>query len=206
MTPQIKICGLQTLDEINIINHFPIDYVGFVFAPSKRQVSMEQVLYLKNSLRKDIKTVGVFVNEPMEIINSIITQCPLDIVQLHGEETEKECSKSFSSLWKSIPIQSSKSINHIQTYTSVDGFLIDTFSPESKGGTGKTFNWDLVKNLSNHHFIILAGGLNENNIALAIKTVRPHVVDVSSGVEKNNHKDKNMIDKFIRKVTKNEHK
>jgi len=206
MVPKIKICGIKTLDEIQTINLFPVDYVGFVFAPSKRQISVEQFITLKSSLRRDIKTVGVFVNENISTINEIVKASNLDIVQLHGDETNMDCTKTIAPVWKSIAIRDTSSLSIIDNYTSADGILLDTYSPVSKGGTGKTFNWKLVENISLNHFVVLAGGLNEYNVASAIMTTKPHVIDVSSGVEKNNRKDKDLITKFIRRVTCHEHK
>lgn len=200
MSPKVKVCGIRTIDEINIVNNLPIDFVGFVFAPSKRQIYLQEFHILRNSLRRDIKTVGVFVNERAYKINSILKKYKIDIAQLHGEETNFECSKIQAPVWKSIPVESRSSIDSLSNYTKVNGFLLDTFSPSTKGGTGKTFNWNLVTDLSSSHFIILAGGLNEENILSEIQTVKPNVVDVSSGVERNGKKDKELIEKFIRRV------
>ncbi|QUH25300.1 phosphoribosylanthranilate isomerase [Serpentinicella alkaliphila] len=204
MVPKIKLCGIRTLEEINIINNFPIDYVGFVFAPSKRQISTNHFASLKDSLRKDIKTVGVFVNESISTINYIVDKYGLDLVQLHGNETEDYCRCIIAPLWKSISVKSMESVNVLNSYKSPIGFLLDTYSPTSRGGTGETFNWNLVKGISNTHNIILAGGLNEHNVCSAIKTVKPQVIDVSSGIEKDNTKNQQLIDKFIGRVMAND--
>lgn len=205
MKPKIKVCGIQTLDEVNLINLFPIDFVGFLFAPSKRRISFDQFIYLKKHLRSDIQTVGVFVDEPIDSINALVNRSGLDIAQLHGDETENDCRNVIIPTWKSISISTLESFNQIHQFNSSQGFLLDSPSQKYKGGTGLSFNWDLVNQVKlRNYFIILAGGLNFSNVALGIKKVSPQVVDVSSGVEKNGSKNKELLEKFIRSVKNHE--
>ncbi|HHX60747.1 MAG TPA: phosphoribosylanthranilate isomerase [Epulopiscium sp.] len=199
---EIKICGLRTIEDIEKINNLEIQYIGFVFAPSKRQVTPEQAKKLIQRLNPQIKTVGVFVNETMDKVNEIAAFCPLDIVQLHGDETPLYCSKIRKPVWKSLSIGSAGDVARHAHYPDVSGILLDTFIPGVPGGSGKAFSWDLAVFTGGQtpSKIILAGGLSPSNVSLAIKTVGPQVVDVSSGVESDNVKDLDKIKQFIRSV------
>ncbi len=194
MKTKIKICGMRRVQDIEVINQYPISYVGFIFAKSKRQVDVEKVKKITKDLRSDIKKVGVFVNESVEKINEIVRECSLDIVQLHGDETDDDCKNVIAPVWKVISVKDKKSIEKINDYKNAVGFLLDTYSKDERGGTGKVFYWDWVKGLSDDKFIILAGGLNPDNIENAIKTVKPQVVDVNSGVENDLYKDASKIE------------
>lgn len=200
MKVEIKICGLQRVKDIEIINTLDVQYVGFVFAPSKRKVTVEKVKTLRSLLNSNIKAVGVFVNESIDTVNSIATSCKLDIVQLHGEETPLFCSQVIVPVWKALSISSRSDIRMHRTYPNAAGILLDTFAWGEKGGTGKTFNWSLAKGISKEKFTILAGGLTSDNVHMAIQALKPHIVDVSSGVEVEGCKDKNKIQQFIRRV------
>ncbi|MCY6483207.1 phosphoribosylanthranilate isomerase [Clostridium aestuarii] len=202
MKTKIKICGLKTLEDIRMINKYPIDYVGFVFVESKRKVSKEQVRDMKKILSTKIKAVGVFVNTPYDEINDIVNYCGIDIVQMHGEESSEECEKIIVPVWKAISVQNKKDLIKAQRYKNVKGFLLDGV----KAGSGISFEWSLVKEFSKNYFTILAGGLNSENVQQCIEIVNPHMVDVSSGVEKDGQKNEEKIKKFIRKVKKYEFK
>lgn len=193
METKIKICGMRRIEDIKIINKYPVNYVGFIFAESKRKVTPEQAKEMIKHLRDDIKKVGVFVNEDIEKVNEIAKYCGLDILQLHGEENNEMCKKAIVPVWKSISVKDEKSIEIIKNYNSVSGFLLDTYSKNMKGGTGKTFNWELVKELSKDNFVILAGGLTPENILEAIEIAKPQVLDINSGVETDLYKDEAKI-------------
>lgn len=202
MGTQVKICGIKTRQEIECVNQFPVQYMGFIFAPSKRQITPELASELRKQVREDILVVGVFVNESLERIEEIIKKCELDIVQLHGEESVEFCTKVSSKVWKSISIKNEKCLKSIEHYAPVvDGLLLDTYSKEMKGGTGKAFNWALVSNLSKTYPIILAGGLTPHNIREAIDTVHPQIVDVNSGVETELVKDWVKISQLFGQLT-----
>jgi phosphoribosylanthranilate isomerase len=196
INPKIKICGITTIEEIKIINKFKIDYIGFVFARSKRQVDKEYVKEMINNLRKNIKTVGVFVNEKINIVNEISDYLDLDIVQLHGNETVDYIEKINRKVWKGISLKNYNSLDLLNDYTSVEGILIDANIP----GSGKSFNWKVLENIKFNNKFILAGGLNVENIEEAIKKLNPDVVDISTGLEKNGKKDEKMIRNFMRRV------
>ncbi|NLK21755.1 MAG: phosphoribosylanthranilate isomerase [Epulopiscium sp.] len=194
--PKIKICGLKSPQQIKMINKYDVNYIGLVFAKSKRRISPDIAKEMKVLLRHDIKAVGVFVDTPIEEVNQLIKYCNLDIVQLHGSERPKECSKSIVPVWKAFSIKEKLEPTLLEDYKAVDGFVFDS----SSGGSGKTFSWDLIKGVSKNHFIILAGGLNSKNIRAAMDEVQPQVVDVSSGVETDGKKDGEKIREFIMKI------
>lgn len=195
MRTEIKICGIKNKEEIAIINQFPVNYIGMIFAPSKRQVTIEKAAMLRKLVRKDIKVVGVFVNEDINKVKDIIKTCELDVVQLHGDEAVEYCNKIDCKVWKSISVSDKRSLDKIEEYKNVaDGVLLDTFSKNERGGTGISFNWDLVENLSDKYPIILAGGLTPENAVQAINKVKPMVLDLNSGLETNLIKDKNKIE------------
>lgn len=197
---KVKICGLKRLEDINIVNKYPVDYIGFVFAPSKRRVSLEEAIELKSALNPSIKTVGVFVNEEPSVVNEIAAKCSLDIVQLHGDEDDEYIKNIKFPVWKSISVKDSNFYKEMELCTLSSGFVLDTYSSGAKGGTGKAFNWDLVKDISKDKFIILAGGLNSSNVSTAIEKVSPSIIDVSSGVEEQGFKNEFKIQEFLRKV------
>ncbi len=179
---KIKICGLKREEDIEYANKLQPDYVGFVFAKSKRQVDMYQAKELIENLDKNIKKVGVFLNHSYEEIKQITVFCNLDIIQLHGDENPDFCNQFGQKVWKAFRIKEKSSLNELEKY-DVDGYLLDTYIIGDYGGTGESFNWNIVTNLSKDRFIILAGGLTADNIKKAIMTTNPQVVDVSSGVE-----------------------
>jgi len=201
MNTKVKICGLKTLEDIHSVNKYEVDYVGFVFAPSKRRVSIEEVKEMMSALRKDIKGVGVFVNTKPEEVNKIMKYCGLHIAQLHGNESLEECNKINYPVWKGIAVVSDVDIEKVKVYKNLSGILLDG----AKAGSGEKFNWDFIKGISNDLFTILAGGLKAENVEEGILTVRPHVVDISSGVESDGKKDEEKIKEFIRRVKRYEY-
>jgi phosphoribosylanthranilate isomerase len=146
-----------------------------------------------------IKKVGVFVNEDINIVNEISHICGLDIIQLHGEETPDYCLKIDRCVWKAFRIKDLSSLDKIPQYT-VDAILLDTYSNDDYGGTGKAFDWKLTTELVEKYKIVLAGGLNLDNVEDAVKTLHPYCVDVSSGVELDGIKNEEKIKEFIQKV------
>jgi phosphoribosylanthranilate isomerase len=181
---KVKICGLRRKEDIEYANELKPDYVGFVFAKSKRQ----------------IETVGVFVNEPVENALKIAQTLNLDVLQFHGDETQDYIDnfKNFT-VWKAIRIKDKEDLEKTKQF-KVNSFVFDTLTKNEYGGTGKTFNWKVLKGMELNVPIILAGGLNENNVEEAIKIVDPYAVDVSSGVETEGYKDFKKLKSFIEKV------
>lgn len=198
MLTKIKICGIRTEEEVAILNQFPIQYMGLIFAPSKRQVTIEKAIQLRKQVREDIQVVGVFVNEDAVKINEIIKRCHLQVVQLHGEESVDFCKRIDAKVWKGISVKDEKSLEAIEAYTpEVKDFLLDTYSDLKKGGTGRTFDWKLIQGLSKKHNVILAGGLKPANVVEAVQMVHPQIIDLNSGVETNLMKDEVKISKVV---------
>ncbi|WP_319200862.1 phosphoribosylanthranilate isomerase [uncultured Ilyobacter sp.] len=194
---EAKICGIKNQSDVEIVNDLKPDYIGLVFAKSKRQVTLEKAAELSKNLDGKIKKVGVFVDEDPEKVTKIAKACELDILQFHGKESPEYCS-SFKDyeIWKSF-VGDENIIENIKKYDGcADAFLVDSSVP----GSGKKFDWNNIKGLSESYKIILAGGLNPENIAEAVKKVKPQVVDVSSGVEGNNGKSREKVEKFIGEV------
>lgn len=204
---KIKICGIRRHQDIEYVNEFLPDYIGFIFAKSKRQITSTECLVLKKELDPSIKTVGVFVNESLEKVISTTLVANLDVIQLHGDETKeyildlKNKLKNSPSLkdtlvWKAIRVKGEKDIISGDKLP-VDCLLLDSFSKQSYGGTGKTIDLDIIKNSTIKNQFFLAGGLNIDNILNTLSEVSPYGVDISSGVETDGFKDKNKIEKII---------
>lgn len=198
----IKICGLKRKEDIDAINRYLPEFAGFVFARSRRRIEPGMAKALAVNLDKRIKKVGVFADESIENIAAIADFCGLDVVQVHGDETAryavrlKSVLPAGTKLWKAIRVKDD-AVTDIRSVPGTDGLVLDSFSAEEKGGTGKCFNWFNVREAGKCGIIVLAGGLNHMNVREAIRIVKPSVVDVSSGVETNGHKDVNKIRDFI---------
>jgi len=194
LNAKIKICGLTRLEDITTVNQLQPDYIGFVFAPSRRQVSFEHAKQLKAALNPHIQSVGVFVNESIPMILSTVHEGILDVIQLHGEETEEyikqlKCQTTIPII-KAISVQAKGDVEQWNE-SEADYLLLD----HKGGGTGETFDWSLIGECRKPFF--LAGGLGVNNINEALASVRPWAVDVSSGVETEGVKDAKKIEEFI---------
>ncbi|MFL0249223.1 phosphoribosylanthranilate isomerase [Clostridium neuense] len=201
---KVKICGIKSKKDVEIVNKYMPDYVGLVFADSSRKVNVESASLFLEGLQKDIKKVGVFVNEDYEKVKNIANTLKLDILQFHGNEGN-EYIKKFKGyeVWKAYSLNSEKDIEIIRKCCA-DAFLIDSKSGNKIGGTGQVFDWSLLKKIKNYieKPIIVAGGLNEDNVEICIKKLNPFAVDVSSGVETKGFKDEIKIRNFIMKVRK----
>lgn len=197
----VKICGIRRPEDICIVNHVLPEYIGFIFAESKRKVTKEEAAILKQQLDKRIRAVGVFVNAPAEEIISLCRENIIDTVQLHGEEDEAYIkvlkSELSNPVIKAVRVAEPDDIFKAQAL-SADYLLFDTYSPEQYGGIGKPFDWSIIPQGIGEFF--LAGGLNSNNVTKAAKTCRPYCVDISSGVETDGVKDEEKVMKFIQIV------
>lgn len=196
---KIKICGIRREADVEILNKFLPDYAGFVFARSKRQVSIETVKLLAGLLDRRIKKVGIFVNETIESVLEKSIECKLDAIQLHGDETPdyvSELKQRGIEIWKAIRVKNDHSLIATRDYNA-DKYVLDCWQKESYGGTGMAFDWNIAAEAERHYDIILAGGLDSMNVGSAINTVRPFAVDVSSGVETDGWKDERKIKDFI---------
>ena len=181
---KIKICGMTQLKDALFAIEQGADAVGFIFyKKSPRSTTMKTVRDIILKLPPLAGTVGVFVDETVERVNKVADYCGLDMVQLHGDESPAFCRKIHRRVIKAFRVKDFQSLKKLQKY-SVSGFLLDTFSDNLHGGTGKTFDWNLVLPAKKIGPVILAGGLTPSNIRQAVSQVRPYGVDVCSGVEK----------------------
>ena len=178
-----------------------VDAVGFIFyKKSPRAVTMKTVREIIAKLPPLVDTVGVFVNESAERLNKIADYCGLDLVQLHGEESPAFCRKIHRRVIKAFRVKDLQSIKQLEKFP-VSGFLLDTFSDDFHGGTGKTFDWNLAIPAKEMGPVILAGGLTPRNILQAVRQVRPYGVDVCSGVEKSpGIKDLEKVRAFLKNI------
>lgn len=186
-----KICGITRIEDAKVAIENGASALGFIFYnKSPRYITIKQAMSISNKISKSISLVGVFVNQDQSFINNVIKNIPLNMIQLHGDESQKFCKKFSVPVIKAIRIKDKESLDIIKKY-NVDGLLLDTYSENKFGGTGKSFDWKLLNNFKNKP-IILSGGLSPKNIIEAISIVNPIAIDVNSGVElspgRKNHK------------------
>lgn len=200
----VKICGITNVEDAVECVRLGANMLGFVFADSPRRVDIDTVKHIDRVVGSDVKTVGVFTEETEEIV-SIIRECRLTYAQLHGGQSEEFARKlGAGCVIRVARVENDNSIDALLQYENAAFFLLDTYSKDAAGGTGKTFDWNLAlraKSLGKP--LILSGGLNPNNVAEAIRVVRPFAVDVSSGVETcPGKKDPAKVKEFISNVRK----
>ena len=182
---KVKICGITNLEDALIAVKLGADALGFIFAPSPRQIAPQKARAIIRAVSPYTKTVGVFVDEAPAKVSEIRQHCGFDWIQLHGDESPAFCKEWMPYAIKALRIKDESSLQTGQTYHGkVRALLLDTYCKEMAGGTGKTFNWELAIKIKNQGTpIILSGGLTPSNIAAAIHRVRPYAVDVNSGIE-----------------------
>ena len=216
-TPKVKMCGISKIETIPAVIEVNPDYMGLVFAPSKRQVTVDQAKTLVEELHKQyvnrynrdaeqysndvvqefIKTVGIFVNETLDNLVTIATEVNLDAVQLHGDEDEafiqslKE--RTNVEVWKAVQIRSAADAE-AWIDSRADMLLFDAYHKDERGGTGEVFDWSCLDVFERP--FMLAGGIDSTNVARAIRTVRPYGIDISSGIETDGVKDDEKIKAF----------
>lgn len=193
---KIKICGLWRREDIEYANALKPDYIGFVFAPSRRQITPKQAAGLKAALSGDIQAAGVFVDEEPEKIIELLRQSVIDAAQLHGNEEEavieriKACTGK--PVWKAIKVSCVADLEKWR-HSQADCLVLDNGQ-----GTGEAFDWQILKDISRPYF--LAGGIQAANIREAVHNIRPYGIDVSSGVETDGVKDLEKMKEIIRCV------
>jgi len=175
---KLKICGLQSLRDIEFVNEAEVDYAGFVFAPHRQQINIETAKVMKAALSPEIKAVGVFVDEPVDFIKSIVDAGIIDLVQFHGDNEYPMPCKTI----RAFRMRTKADIKP----TSCDYALFDSFSRGTRGSTGGMFDWRLIDGYNEKPFFI-AGGINSANIKAAMG-LNPYCIDISSGVEINGKK------------------
>lgn len=197
----IKICGLRETDHALQTAELGADLLGFVFADSPRQITPEAAREIIVRLPSAVRKVGVFVDCDLGLINDIISYCGLDFAQLHGQEPPEYCLAVQAPVIKAWRIKDEDSLVELLPYRDcVEMFLLDTYVKGAVGGTGQTFDWSLAGKAAEFGKVILAGGLTPENVALAVETVGPYGVDVSSGVETAGAKDMAKIAAFIKQA------
>lgn len=200
---KIKICGLTRLEDIRFVNEALPDYVGFVFAKSKRQVSDDEAEILKSYLKTSIKSVGVFVNDDIKHIAQLCNLNIIDMVQLHGDENEeyiKNLRKYIDNpIIKAVRVKKFDDVKKSDEFSS-DYLLFDAYHEKQYGGSGIAFDWSLISAIKVNKPYFLAGGLNLNNILEAQNLCNPYCLDLSSGVETNGLKDKQKIIEMVTKI------
>jgi len=199
---KVKICGLKEQQHVRAAVETGADAIGFVFAPSKRQISIEQAHQLAKYVPKGVLKIGVFVNPSVEELRAAVEGVPLDYVQYHGEETPEFIRQQGYPAIKALSVRDEEDVRAAANY-NVDYYLFDAPGTDFKGGSGHTFDWTLLEMAGiPREKLILAGGLNTENIAVAVTLVSPYMVDVSSGVETDGIKDEAKINAFIQAVKK----
>lgn len=197
---KVKICGLMEKEHVDIAVQAGADAIGFVFAPSKRRVTVTQAHDLAKDVPPNVWKIGVFVNPTLEELMTAIQEVPLDFVQYHGDETSDFIRSNNLPSIKALSVRNEEDVLQAKQYDT-DYYLFDAPGTDYQGGNGEVFDWKLMEiNRIPVEKIILAGGLNPTNIKWAIERVNPYMVDVSSGVERNGSKDKELIESFIRAV------
>jgi len=197
---KVKICGITNVDDALAASDLGVDALGFVFyRESPRHVSPDQAREIIRRLPSFITTVGVFVDMPQGEMEAIMRHASLDVAQLHGHELPEACELARRVI-KAIRVKELSDLEPLKHYR-VSAFLLDTYTQEFFGGTGQIFNWDIALDAKQYGKIIVAGGLNPDNVAKAVQWVRPYGVDVSSGVEeKKGKKDHRKMGLFIERA------
>ncbi|ULO09320.1 phosphoribosylanthranilate isomerase [Paenibacillus sp. 19GGS1-52] len=218
----VKICGLQDVEVLKSMVHLPLDYIGFVFAPSRRRVSAESAAQLMAELvnwkaSEAPRAVGVFVNPDLAELGELLSTVPLDVIQLHGQESPEYCKKVKQAfpqvqVWKALTVadKDRDKAENIYTYFesyagAVDALLLDTYDSGQSGGSGRTFAWDVLpayQEIAARYGLPLfvAGGLDPGNVSDLLEGYAPDGVDVSSGVESDGSKDIVKMTAFVERV------
>ena len=193
---KIKICGIKRLEDVEMVNRYKPDYIGFVFEDSKRKVSHDLAKELRNNLDSDIIPVGVFVDSPQDEILRLFDDGIIEIAQLHGSESEQyilDLKKRTNGELKIInAIEMTQEIDLLEYNDSNSDYLL----LDSGKGSGKTFDWSLIRKDIKKEFF-LAGGLNSENVAPAINEFNPYAIDLSSSLETDGFKDENKIKEIM---------
>ena len=199
---RIKICGITNIDDALMSIDAGADALGFNFVPDTPRYLKDTKAAAKiiEQLPPFITTVGLFVNADPELIQSIADECYLDTLQLHGDESPQFCQGFNRRVIKAVRVKDESSCSHLSDYR-VSGYLLDTYVKGEMGGTGVAFDWRLAVKAKQYGRIILAGGLNPDNVGSAVQQVRPYGVDVSSRVEASpGRKDPVKVRTFIQNV------
>ena len=193
---KIKICGLRRFEDIEMVNKYKPDYIGFVFADSKRKVSHNLALQLKAKLSPDIISVGVFVDAVPDEILKLYEDDVIEIAQLHGSESEDYIKDLKENTNNKLKIIKAIEMSENGDLSGYENSLADYLLLDSGKGSGKTFDWRLIRNDLKKEFF-LAGGINSDNVKKAIEEFDPYAIDLSSSLETDGYKDENKIKEIM---------
>jgi phosphoribosylanthranilate isomerase len=199
----VKVCGIRHIDHGLAAARAGADFVGLIFAPTRRRVDPETAAEISDAVRRehDIKTVGVFVNEDVRVVNERVRECGLDYVQLSGDEPDDVIGQIDAPVIRVVHVRPDTDPGSLAERISAmpsELVLVDTARAGAYGGTGETFDWSLLPPLDRP--VLVAGGLHAGNVGAAIRSMRPWGVDVSSGVETGGEKDLDKIAAFVAAV------
>ena len=183
MHTRIKFCGIRSPEHAKFAEDLGVDAIGMVFVPdTPRFIDLQTASAICDSTGPFINRVGLFVNPSADEVMDVLAEVDLDVLQFHGEEAAEFCESFGFPYLKAVRVQSADQvIEAAQTHARASGLLLDSHSSRAQGGTGETFDWSLIPQVDKP--ILLAGGLNPENVAQAIAKVKPYAVDVSSGIE-----------------------
>ncbi|MDI3325004.1 phosphoribosylanthranilate isomerase [Pontibacterium granulatum] len=201
---RIKICGITRQADADIAVAAGADALGFVFYdPSPRNVSVEQAADIIRGLPAFVTSTALFVNAEPTFVQQVIDETGIDLLQFHGNEDVAYCEQFSRPYMKAIRMKPDVDVAaECQRYTGAAAVLLDAYRPGVPGGTGESFDWERIP-AELRGSIVLAGGLNPDNIRRAVETVRPFAVDVSGGVEASKGiKDKEKVEKFTQEVNR----
>lgn len=202
MRVRVKICGITRVEDALTAVAQGADAIGLVFyAPSPRAVSIEQAATIAKQMPAFVSVVGLFVNAEEHFIKELTSRVQLDLLQFHGDETPEQCAQYGLPFIKAVRVKSDTNlVQYAKDYSASRALLLDTYTEGVAGGTGHVFDWGLIPPDLNKP-VVLAGGLTAENVALAIKQVKPYAVDVSGGVEASKGiKDAAKIAAFMQQV------
>ena len=196
---KIKICGLRRLEDIEMVNRHKPDYIGFVFADSKRKVSHEFAAHMKDNLSPDIISVGVFVDAEIDEIVELFDDGVIDIAQLHGSESEEYIRNLKERTDYKLKIINAIEMSDELDLLEYDNSIADYLLLDSGKGSGKTFDWSLIRDDLDKEFF-LAGGIDVSNVGEAIRKFNPYAIDLSSSLETDGFKDESKIREIMEVV------
>lgn len=198
---RIKFCGITRATDALLAGSLGVDAFGFIFyPPSPRYISPEKAASIVSRLPPMITTVGVFMDAAPEVVAQTLEITPLSLLQFHGSESEVDCARWGRPYIKTIRVRAESNLAaQADCHQKACGFLLDTYLPDQVGGTGRTFDWSLLSPISRP--VVLAGGLNADNVKAAITTLSPYAVDVSTGIEQlPGIKDEHLMRSFVQAV------
>lgn len=200
---KVKICGITNYQDAALAVELGADALGFIFAPSPRRITPEMARGIIRTIAPFVQTVGVFVNERTDVMRQVVGFCGLDLVQLHGDEPVDLCNEFMPRTIKVFRVKDESCLESVRSYRgNVRAVLLDAYSRDKWGGTGKTFDWGLaVMSKEIGIPVILAGGLTTVNIEEAISEVNPYAVDINSGIEvRPGKKDHHLMRELMEKI------